>query len=118
MGTMAEYQYALDNTWKAARERLALLETVSDPWTIRNLAIVGVAAGWRCLEVAGGGGYIDAWLCRQVGSSGHVLATDLGPHFMEVLAPTNLEVRRHNILTDALVLCKNSMLLNALTISG
>jgi len=99
---MAEYQYALDNTWKAARERLALLETVSDPWTIRNLAIVGVAEGWRCLEVAGGGGSIAAWLCRQVGSSGHVLATDLEPHLMEVLAAPNLEVQRHNILTDAL----------------
>jgi ubiquinone/menaquinone biosynthesis C-methylase UbiE len=99
---MAEYQYVLDNTWKAARERLAQLEMVWDPWTIRNLDMVGVAAGWRCLEVAGGGGSIAAWLCRQVGPSGHVVATDLEPRFLEVLAAPNLEVQRHNILTDAL----------------
>ena len=99
---MAEYQYVLDNAWKAARERLALIETVWDPWTIRNLGMVGVEAGWRCLEVAGGGGSIAVWLCRQVGPGGHVLATDLDPRFLEAIDAPNLEVRRHDILADPL----------------
>ena len=51
---MPEYEYPLDNEWKAARERLALLEAVFDPWTVRNFGKVGVAEGWHCLEVAGG----------------------------------------------------------------
>src|SRR5262245_54849197 len=61
---MAEYQYIADNAWKAARERLTLLELGADPWTIRNLGLLGVQAGWHCLEVAGGGGSIAAWLCN------------------------------------------------------
>lgn len=99
---MSEYQYMLDNAWKAARERLAQLEMMLDPWTIRNLGMVGVEAGWRCLEIAGGGGSITAWLCSQVGAHGHVMATDLDPRFLECIAAPNLEVRRHDILADPL----------------
>lgn len=99
---MTEYKYIADNAWQAARERLALLETVADPRTIRSLHQIGVAAGWHCLEVAGGGGSIAAWLCNQVGPSGHVLATDLDPRFLEALTASNLTVQRHNILTDSL----------------
>jgi 2-polyprenyl-3-methyl-5-hydroxy-6-metoxy-1,4-benzoquinol methylase len=80
--TMVEYKYPLDNKWIAARERLAQLEAVWDPWTIRNFEKVGVKEGWHCLEVAGGGGSVAEWLCRQVGGSGHVVATDIQPHFL------------------------------------
>ena len=99
---MAEYKYPLDNQWKAARERLGLLEAVWDHWTIRSMGKVGVGAGWRCLEVAGGGGSIAEWLCRQVGDSGHVVATDLQPHFLEAIGASNLEALRHDLLHDAL----------------
>jgi SAM-dependent methyltransferase len=99
---MTEYKYIADNAWKAARERLTLLEMGADPWTMRNLGLIGVQAGWHCLEVAGGGGSIVAWLCNQVGPSGHVMATDLDPRFLEAITASNLEVRRHNILTDPL----------------
>jgi SAM-dependent methyltransferase len=99
---VAEYQYIADNAWKAARERLTLLEMGADPWTIRYLRLIGVPAGWHCLEVAGGGGSIAAWLCNQVGPGGHVMATDLDPRFLEAITAPNLEVQRHNILTDPL----------------
>jgi len=99
---MEKYQYMLDNVWKGARERLMQLELMLDPWTIRNLGLIGVEAGWRCLEVAGGGGSIAAWLCRQVGASGHVIATDLDTRFLEAIAAPNLEVRHHDILADPL----------------
>lgn len=106
---MAEYQYALDNGWKFARERLNQLEEVWDGWTIRNLERVGVDAGWDCLEVAGGGGSIAAWLCRRVGTAGHVLATDVEPCFLESIAASNLTVESHDILADDLPECAFSL---------
>ena len=48
-----------------------------------------------------GGGSIAAWLCERVGSRGHVLATDLETAFLERLPYTNLTVRRHDIVADA-----------------
>jgi 2-polyprenyl-3-methyl-5-hydroxy-6-metoxy-1,4-benzoquinol methylase len=99
---MAEYKYPLSNEWKGARERLSLLEAMFDPWTIRNLRKIGVREGWNCLEVGGGGGSIAEWLCRQVGSSGHVVATDLEPRFLEAINLSNLEVWRHDILREPL----------------
>ncbi len=99
---MTEYKYLLSNEWKAARERLSQLEAVWDPWTIRNFGKVGVGEGWHCLEIAGGGGSIAEWLCRQVGSSGHVVATDIEPRFLEAINESNLEVWRHDILREPL----------------
>jgi SAM-dependent methyltransferase len=52
--------------------------------------------------VAAGGGSIAEWLCRQVGSSGPVVATDLQIHFLEAIGAPNLEVWRHDILSDPL----------------
>jgi hypothetical protein len=54
------------------------------------------------LEVAGGGGSIAEWLCRQVGRSGHVVATDLELRFLEAIHASNLEVWRHDILSEPL----------------
>lgn len=97
-------QYAFDNAAPGERERLAGLETVFDPPTVHYLAAVGVGRGWRCLDVGGGGGSIAAWLCQRVGREGRVVATDLDTRFLEARARTHpqLEVRRHNILTDVL----------------
>ena len=99
---VTEYKYPLSNEWKAARERLSQLEAVWDRWTIRNFGKVGVREGWHCLEIAGGGGSIAEWLCGQVGSAGHVVATDLQPHFLEAIKASNLEVWRHDILGEPL----------------
>jgi SAM-dependent methyltransferase len=99
---VAEYRYPLSNEWKGARERLSLLEAMWDPWTIGNLGKVGVKESWHCLEIAAGGGSIAEWLCRQVGDSGHVVATDLEPRFLEAINLPNLEVWRHDILREPL----------------
>jgi hypothetical protein len=69
-----ESEYSLDNTWVQARERLAALEALVDPSTIRHLEALGVSEGWQCLEVGGGGGSITEWLCRRVGPAGRVVA--------------------------------------------
>jgi SAM-dependent methyltransferase len=94
--------YTLDNAWTQARERLGQLETVQDWGSIRHLEKLRVAQGWRCLEVGAGGGSVAAWLCQRVGSSGHVLATDIDTRFLESLDYPNLAVRRHDIVSDAI----------------
>ncbi len=93
-------QYTLDNAWRHARERLALLEAVADPGTTGHLEALGVAPGWRCWEAGGGGGSIAAWLCGRVGPAGRVLATDLDTRFLDALDEPNLDVRRHDIVLD------------------
>lgn len=94
--------YSFDNAWENARQRLRGLEAGSDPGTIRHLETLGVGDGWHCLEIGGGGGSIAEWLCRRVGRTGHVVATDIDTRFLEALDYPNLEVRRHDIVTDAL----------------
>lgn len=95
-------RYAFDNVWRHARERLRGLEMLLDPATIRHLEVLGVAEGWRCLEIGAGGGSLAAWLCQRVGSTGYVMATDLDLRFLEALRSPNLHVSRHNIATDDL----------------
>ena len=99
---MPEYTYPLSNEWMAARERLAQLEAVWDPWTIRNFEKLHVAEGWHCLEIAGGGGSLARWLCHRTGNSGRVVATDLQTRFLEALNVPNLEIWRHDIISDPL----------------
>ncbi len=41
-------------------------------------------------------------LCTQLGPQGRVLATDIDTRFLDALAEPNLEVRRHDIVTDDL----------------
>lgn len=94
--------YAYSNEWQHARRRLAGIEDAYDLGTIRLLEERGVETGWDCLEVGAGGGTITAWLARRVGPSGHVLATDLDTRFLDIPGLPNLEVRRHDILTDDL----------------
>jgi SAM-dependent methyltransferase len=93
--------YVFDHAWEAEQARLVGLEAGLDPGTIRHLETLGVGPGWRCWEIGGGGGSIAAWLCERVGESGHVLATDLETTFLERLPYTNLMVRRHDIVADA-----------------
>jgi SAM-dependent methyltransferase len=94
--------YLFDHATKAERERLASIEASLDPFTIECLEKIGVEEGWRCLEVGAGGGSIAEWLCRRVGTSGKVVATDLQTKFLQAIEVPNLEVRRHDIVTEEL----------------
>jgi SAM-dependent methyltransferase len=96
------HEYTFDNAWVQARERLGVLEAVFDPGSIRHLEQLGVAEGWRCLDVGAGGGSLAAWLCRKVGPTGHVLTTDIDTRFLDRLDYPNLEVRRHDITRETL----------------
>lgn len=62
--------------------RLQALEAVFDPGTQRHLLATGEWAGRHCLEVGAGAGSIAAWMQRQVGSSGRVVAVDTSLRFL------------------------------------
>jgi ubiquinone/menaquinone biosynthesis C-methylase UbiE len=94
--------YILDNADRETPARFDALSTMYDRSTIEFLKSRGVGPGWNCLEVGGGGGTIAAWLAARVSPSGHVLVTDVDPRFLGGLKFSNLEVRRHNIVTDPL----------------
>ena len=98
----ADSAYVLDNAAKEAAARFGALSAAFDPGTIRHLQDLGVGPGWSCLEVGGGGGSIARWLAERVGSVGRVLVTDIDPRYLESLEIPNLEVRRHNIVSEPL----------------
>ena len=93
-------RYPLSAEWEHEERRLGLLGHVLDPFSTERLTAVGVGPGWRCLELGGGAGSIARWLCRQVGPSGTVTATDLDTRWLERLGEPNLTVVRHDVLTD------------------
>ena len=94
--------YVFDNSAPEARARLAALSEKHDAGTIRHLLARGVADGWTRLEIGGGGGTITRWLSDRVGAHGYVLTTDIDTRFLETVGLPNVEVRRHDILTDPL----------------
>jgi SAM-dependent methyltransferase len=94
--------YLFTHEDKTERERLAAIEAGLDPFTIECLEKIGVAEGWHCLEVGAGAGSIAEWLCRRVGPSGRVVATDLQTKFLEAIDAPNLAVRKHDITREEL----------------
>jgi trans-aconitate methyltransferase len=93
-------QYVLTPDWQPERARLALLEEIFDPGARDQLTSLGLGPGARCLEIGAGGGSITDWLCRQVGPTGAVTATDLDTRWLERLNQLNLTVLRHDVLVD------------------
>ena len=69
--------------------------------TIRQLEEIGVAPGWSCLEVGGGGGSIARWLGERAAPDGHVVVTDINPRWLDADHP-NIELREHDVTVDEL----------------
>ncbi len=85
--------------------RLAAMAAVCDPATVRTFDDLGVAAGWRCLEIGAGGGSIATWLADRVAGSdragpGEVVATDIDVHLLARIAGPRLSVLAHDITCD------------------
>jgi SAM-dependent methyltransferase len=80
--------------------RLRLLENECDPHTQRCLDVIGVGAGWRCLEVGAGAGALVRWLSDRVGPTGQVVAADIEPKYLGDFHQPNVEVRRCDITVD------------------
>lgn len=94
--------YVFDNAAPQAAARLAALAEVFDPGSRRQILERGVADGWRCLEIGGGIGTITRWLAERVGPTGSVVTTDIDPRHLRQLQLPNVEVRRHDVLSDPL----------------
>jgi SAM-dependent methyltransferase len=94
--------YVLDNKAELEELRLRALEAWCDPITTEHLTKLGVAPGWRCLEVGAGRGSIASWLADRVGEGGKVVAIDLDLTLLEKHRRPNLELRRMNVLEGPL----------------
>lgn len=86
------------------RQRLARIQALQDPPTVRFLEAIGVTEGWRCLDAGAGAGSIATWLAERVGPSGSVLATDLEIDQLSQATGgyDNLTVQRHDIRHEPL----------------
>ena len=94
--------FAADAEHQEELTRRQIGEAECDPMTIRHLTGIGVAEGWRCMDVGAGAGSIVRWLRDHVGASGHVVAADIDTRFLEDLSGGNVEVRRLDITQDEL----------------
>jgi SAM-dependent methyltransferase len=94
--------YIFDNSDEREGERLGGIQAAFDAGTFRHLTDLGVGEGWRCLEVGAGAGSVARWLSERVGEKGSVVATDINTTLLDDLDLPNLEVRRHDLLTEDL----------------
>jgi SAM-dependent methyltransferase len=94
--------YVFEQDRQDEARRLAGMEDLWDPGTRAVLGSLGLAPGWRCLEVGAGSGSIASWLAERVGPHGEVVATDVSTRHLEWLEAPNLEVWEHDILGDPL----------------
>ena len=94
--------YVFPNAAPQAAARLRALADIFDPGTMRHLEARGVGHGWSCLEVGGGLGTMTRWLATRVGQRGQVLTTDIDTRHLDSMHLPNVEVRRHDIVSDTL----------------
>jgi SAM-dependent methyltransferase len=90
--------YLLDNAASQAPDRFRALAELYDAGTIRHFERCAIANGWRCLEVAGGGGSIARWLADRVSPGGRVVATDIDTRHLDALGDPRIDVRHHDVL--------------------
>lgn len=94
--------YLLDNREPDAARRLSALADLYDSATRRKLSALGVGPGWQVWEVGAGGPSLLPWLAEQVGTAGHVLATDIDTSWLVAAEGPVVEVRRHDVARDPL----------------
>ncbi len=94
--------YALDPAWHAEKARLSSLTSLYDADTLRLAEHLGLAQGWRCLDVGAGTGSVAELIADRVGPSGSVLAVDLDTRFLDALHRENVQVRRLDVSTELL----------------
>jgi SAM-dependent methyltransferase len=81
-------------------DRLQLMSRILDPSTRHHLEVIGIAPGWKCLEVGAGNGSVSEWIAARVGPQGHVLATDIHTDLLRTLSGDNIDVRAFDVVHD------------------
>jgi hypothetical protein len=71
--------YIYDQGFSEERARLAGIESLWDPGSQAVLDALGIAAGWRCLEVGACGGSLVQWMA---GRGATVTAIDIDTRFL------------------------------------
>lgn len=93
--------YTIPADWGAEAERLQLLADWRDPITLARMEALGLADGWRCLEVGVGSGSTARAMADRAGPEGAVVAADINAAFLEGLAGTpGVEPRCCDIRTE------------------
>ncbi|MGC1702458.1 MAG: class I SAM-dependent methyltransferase, partial [Pseudolabrys sp.] len=93
-------KYVWQHDLKGESDRLRLMSDLLDPSSEFHLRRIGVATGWRCLEIGAGNGSLSQWLAQRVGPTGHVIASDIHTDLMSGIAGSNLEVRKFDVVHD------------------
>jgi SAM-dependent methyltransferase len=83
--------YALDPNWHDERARLESLTALYDRGSLAVCERLGLAPGWRCLDVGAGTGTLALALAERVAPMGIVVALDIDTRFLEPLAAPELE---------------------------
>jgi len=98
-----QYKTTTRQQWEDAAEAWhrwgPTLETWLSDATRRMLALTGVVAGSRVLDVAAGAGGQSIAAARIVGPNGHVVATDISPTILAYAAKSAAEAGVTNIST-------------------
>jgi SAM-dependent methyltransferase len=94
-----EHKQRFDNDAAVAPEQLSLLSEILNRETFSILGEeVRVGHGWRCWDVGAGDGSVARWLAARVGTSGHVVASDVKPQ--HVPNHPRIEAIRHDLTSD------------------
>lgn len=95
-------RYMFDTAEDGEHQRLLENAQVWDRLTFRRLGELGVGEGWRCLEVGAGSGTVVRWLADRVGTTGHVVGTDLVTKWLRAFERPNFEALEHDLQVDPL----------------
>ncbi|MEU5987384.1 methyltransferase domain-containing protein [Spirillospora sp. NPDC047418] len=74
-------------------DQLVPLEAFLDPFTGGELDEIGVAKGWRCMDLGAGGGSVTRMLAERVGPEGRVTAVDQDVHMVPSLPNVDVHTR-------------------------
>lgn len=92
--------YLFGDTAESPDPKFDALSSLLDAGTFARVEQLGVADGWRCLEVGGGGGSVANWLADVVAPSGHVTVTDIDVRRLE--ERDNVTVLEHDVVSNIL----------------
>lgn len=95
-------EYILPHRLEGEQQRLKLMSALLDPLELAHAARLGIGPGCRCLELGCGNGSISQALAERVAPDGRVVASDIDITYVERLRAPCLEIRRVDILHDAI----------------